>query len=233
MEPDCGDGRAAELASAPRVPCVRRIGNETSSLGVVSTWVGEQRCLRTNVGRIANEPEPESQSAARSAAAGQSTARPAAGRRPAEAWPAAAGRRAEARPATAAGSPRPGRPAQPARPRPPLRPPLRRINGSPARLAGLFVFPVGVPFGLARALAYAWRAMATSPLPLFHLYGDPPDDSAFDFIHIETIASRSSVHDWTIRAHRHRNLFQLLLIEQGGGEMSFETAPVSFTGPGG
>ena len=36
-----------------------------------------------------------------------------------------------------------------------------------------------------------------SALPLFHLYGDPPDDAAFDFIHIETIASRSSVHDWT------------------------------------
>ena len=66
-----------------------------------------------------------------------------------------------------------------------------------------------------------------SALPLFHLYGDPPDDAAFDFIHIETIASRSSVHDWTIRAHRHRNLFQVLLIEKGGGEMSFEAATVS------
>ena len=55
--------------------------------------------------------------------------------------------------------------------------------------------------------------MATA-LPLFHLYGDPPDDQAFDFIHVETIASRSSIHDWTIRAHRHRNLFQILLIEQ-------------------
>jgi AraC family transcriptional regulator, transcriptional activator of pobA len=73
--------------------------------------------------------------------------------------------------------------------------------------------------------------MATSALPLFHLYGDPPDDSAFDFIHIETIASRSSVHDWTIRAHRHRNLFQVLLIEKGGGEMSFETATVPFAAP--
>jgi len=73
--------------------------------------------------------------------------------------------------------------------------------------------------------------MASSTLPLFHLYGDPPDDSAFDFIHIETIASRSSIHDWTIRAHRHRNLFQILLIEKGGGEMSFETATVSFTAP--
>ncbi|HEU4660863.1 MAG TPA: helix-turn-helix domain-containing protein [Pseudolabrys sp.] len=74
--------------------------------------------------------------------------------------------------------------------------------------------------------------MATgSALPLFHLYGDPPDDSAFDFIHIETIESRSSVHDWTIRAHRHRNLFQILLIERGGGEMTFEAAIVPFSAP--
>ena len=73
--------------------------------------------------------------------------------------------------------------------------------------------------------------MATTVLPLFHLYGDPPDDSAFDFIHIETIASRSSLHEWTIRAHRHRNLFQILLIEKGGGEMSFETATVPFSAP--
>jgi AraC family transcriptional activator of pobA len=74
--------------------------------------------------------------------------------------------------------------------------------------------------------------MATvTALPLFHLYGDPPDDQAFDFIHIETIASRSSVHDWTIRAHRHRNLFQILLIERGGGEMSFEAAAIPFEAP--
>src|SRR5271170_3132230 len=68
-------------------------------------------------------------------------------------------------------------------------------------------------------------------LPLFHLYGDPPDDQAFDFIHVETVASRSSIHDWTIRAHRHRNLFQILLIEQGGGEMTFEAARLPFAAP--
>jgi AraC family transcriptional regulator, transcriptional activator of pobA len=68
-------------------------------------------------------------------------------------------------------------------------------------------------------------------LPLFHLYGDPPDEQAFDFIHIETIASRSSIHDWTIRAHRHRNLFQILLIERGGGVMTFEAATLSFAAP--
>jgi AraC family transcriptional activator of pobA len=73
--------------------------------------------------------------------------------------------------------------------------------------------------------------MATAALPLFHLYGDPPDDQAFDFVHIETIAARSMVHDWTIRAHRHRNLFQMLLVASGGGEMSYETATVPFAAP--
>jgi AraC family transcriptional activator of pobA len=74
--------------------------------------------------------------------------------------------------------------------------------------------------------------MPSAPaLPLFHLYGDPPDDQAFDFIHVETIGSRSALHDWTIRAHRHRNLFQILLIERGGGEMTYETATKPFEAP--
>src|ERR1700752_3483266 len=68
-------------------------------------------------------------------------------------------------------------------------------------------------------------------LPLFHLYGDPPADQGFDFIHVETIASRSSIHDWTIRAHRHRNLFQILLIERGGGELTYEAATLPFEAP--
>jgi AraC family transcriptional activator of pobA len=72
---------------------------------------------------------------------------------------------------------------------------------------------------------------SASGLPLFHLYGDPPDDDAFDFIHVETIASRSAIHDWTIRAHRHRNLFQILLVERGGGEMTYEAETVSFAAP--
>ncbi len=71
----------------------------------------------------------------------------------------------------------------------------------------------------------------THALPLFHLYGDPPDDDAFDFIHVETVPSRSSMHDWTIRAHRHRNLFQILLIERGGGEMLYEAARLPFAAP--
>jgi len=71
----------------------------------------------------------------------------------------------------------------------------------------------------------------SAALPLFHLYGDPPDDQAFDYIHIERIASRAAVHDWTIRAHRHRNLFQIILIERGGGEMTFDVAKLPFAAP--
>ena len=73
--------------------------------------------------------------------------------------------------------------------------------------------------------------MSAQSLPLFHLYGDPPDEQAFDFIHIETIVSRSQIHDWMIRAHRHRNLFQILLIERGGGEMIFEASSLDFAAP--
>jgi AraC family transcriptional activator of pobA len=73
--------------------------------------------------------------------------------------------------------------------------------------------------------------MSVTALPLFHLYGDPPDDQAFDFIHVETLASRSSVNDWTIRVHRHRNLFQIMLIERGSGEMLYEASTIPFTAP--
>jgi AraC family transcriptional activator of pobA len=71
----------------------------------------------------------------------------------------------------------------------------------------------------------------TNILPLFHLYGDPPDDQAFDFIHIETISSRSSVHQWTISPHRHRNLFQILLAHTGGGTLDLEADAIAFETP--
>jgi len=68
-------------------------------------------------------------------------------------------------------------------------------------------------------------------LPLFQRDGETPDDGAFDFIHIVSIASRAAIHHWTIRAHRHRTLFQILLIESGGGEMTFEASRLPFAAP--
>jgi AraC family transcriptional activator of pobA len=71
----------------------------------------------------------------------------------------------------------------------------------------------------------------SAALPLFHLYGDPPDDQAFDFVHVETISSRSSVHQWTISPHRHRNLFQILLVDRGGGVLDLEADAIGFEAP--
>jgi len=71
----------------------------------------------------------------------------------------------------------------------------------------------------------------TTTLPLFHLYGDPPDDQAFDFVHAETISSRSSINQWTISPHRHRNLFQILLIGRGGGTLDLEADAIPFEAP--
>lgn len=68
-------------------------------------------------------------------------------------------------------------------------------------------------------------------LPLFHLYGEPPDPRAFNFVHAETIPSRCSLHDWRICVHRHTNLLQILLIERGGGEVQYETSMVAFDAP--
>src|SRR5260221_4884998 len=87
------------------------------------------------------------------------------------------------------------------------------------------------PVSEVRPLAYSGAMATVTALPLFHLYGDPPDDQAFDFIHVETIASRSSAHDWLIRAHRHRNLWQILVIERGGGEMTYEASTAEFAAP--
>src|ERR1700692_5135403 len=100
----------------------------------------------------------------------------------------------------------------------------------PAKLSGLYT-GCGPSSFLRSAYASVGISAMASTLPLFHLYGDPPDDQAFDFIHVETIASRSSIHDWTTRAHRHRNLFQILLLERGGGEMTFDLARLTFAAP--
>jgi AraC family transcriptional activator of pobA len=73
--------------------------------------------------------------------------------------------------------------------------------------------------------------MPAAVLPLFHLFGDPPDNTAFDFIHVEPLVSRSSQMQWRIPAHRHRDLFQIFLIATGGGEMTYEASVLPFEAP--
>jgi AraC family transcriptional activator of pobA len=68
-------------------------------------------------------------------------------------------------------------------------------------------------------------------IPRFFLYGEPPRDADERFVHVETIADRSRVHDWRIQPHAHRDLHQLLVIFTGGGEMEAETQRLPFHAP--
>ncbi len=70
-----------------------------------------------------------------------------------------------------------------------------------------------------------------SPVPRFFLYGEPPRDPDERFVHVETIADRSRLHDWRIRPHGHRALHQILVIFSGGGDMEAETQRQPFAAP--
>ena len=52
---------------------------------------------------------------------------------------------------------------------------------------------------------------------LFGELGELPDVA-----HCETISARSVLHDWELALHRHARLYQILLIESGGGEARLE-----------
>jgi AraC family transcriptional regulator, transcriptional activator of pobA len=59
------------------------------------------------------------------------------------------------------------------------------------------------------------RQALTAPVPAFFLYGEPLQALDERLVHVETIAARSRLHDWNIRAHRHLDLHQILVLERG------------------
>jgi AraC family transcriptional regulator, transcriptional activator of pobA len=61
----------------------------------------------------------------------------------------------------------------------------------------------------------ALKSPRPSPVPAFFLYGEAPRAPDEATAHIETIAARSRLHDWTIQPHRHRDLHQILLVKEG------------------
>jgi AraC family transcriptional regulator, transcriptional activator of pobA len=71
-----------------------------------------------------------------------------------------------------------------------------------------------------------------NPVPAFFLYGEaprPPDEAT---VHVETIATRSRLHNWTIQPHRHRDLHQILLVQSGRTEVRLDDHTVTLCGPG-
>lgn len=55
----------------------------------------------------------------------------------------------------------------------------------------------------------------SAAIPAFFLYGEPLRTTDERTVHVETIATRSRLHEWKIRPHRHRDLHQALLLQRG------------------
>ncbi len=68
----------------------------------------------------------------------------------------------------------------------------------------------------ARLLWYFSCMTQSDPIPVFTLLGET--GSFPDVVHAEPLSARSPQHRWRIPAHRHSQVAQLFLINEGGGE---------------
>jgi AraC family transcriptional regulator, transcriptional activator of pobA len=68
-------------------------------------------------------------------------------------------------------------------------------------------------------------------VPAFFLYGEPLRAPDARTVHVETIAARSRLYDWKIRAHRHRDLHQVLIVWRGPIEAQLDGAKQILRGP--
>ncbi|TCL64584.1 helix-turn-helix domain-containing protein [Rhizobium sp. BK251] len=63
----------------------------------------------------------------------------------------------------------------------------------------------------------------TKFVPTYELYGEMTGRKPDFWLHCETIPSRSSLHHWEIRLHRHESFFQILYISAGSGDAIFDS----------
>lgn len=73
--------------------------------------------------------------------------------------------------------------------------------------------------------------MKRREIPHYFLYGEDSQDVDERFLHVESIAERSRLHDWTIKPHAHRDLHHLLMVARGGGVFHVEGAAHDFAAP--
>lgn len=57
-------------------------------------------------------------------------------------------------------------------------------------------------------------------IPSYNLYGEMGDFP--DVVHCEAISTRSVLHNWNIKPHRHSRLHQFFFVESGGGEYNID-----------
>jgi AraC family transcriptional activator of pobA len=67
-------------------------------------------------------------------------------------------------------------------------------------------------------------APVPTPIPVFKLYGEHAPWPTPDMMHCETIAARSTLHNWQIRPHQHHGLFQALYLKAGHARIRADDA---------
>lgn len=73
--------------------------------------------------------------------------------------------------------------------------------------------------------------MQASVPPSFFLYGEPVGSVDPDFVHVESLATRSEPSDWNIAPHRHADLNHIILISSDGGTIRYESELLEFRAP--
>jgi AraC family transcriptional activator of pobA len=68
-------------------------------------------------------------------------------------------------------------------------------------------------------------------VPTYALYGEAVSDRQYDWLHWETIQSRSSLHRYRIAPHRHEQFFQILSLTGGGGRVTLDGTEFDLTPP--
>ena len=65
----------------------------------------------------------------------------------------------------------------------------------------------------------------------YNLYGETDTALLPDFIHCETIESRSKAYNWEIKQHIHTQLYQVFLIDSGAGFLLLDDNEIPFFAP--
>jgi AraC family transcriptional activator of pobA len=72
---------------------------------------------------------------------------------------------------------------------------------------------------------------SSTSVPAYFLYGEPLQPPDELLVHVETIAARSRLHGWVIRAHRHHDLHQVLLVHSGQLEATLDGRSAALRAP--
>src|SRR5258705_11204258 len=88
---------------------------------------------------------------------------------------------------------------------------------------------------IGRSLPARRSVPMNARLPTYALYGETGGKSGLGvdigWLHCESIAERSRLHDWEIGAHRHESLFQLLVIRSGSCDTTLDGQRLKLRGP--